>query len=427
MTHETETGTAVAKTLHMENAFVQSIDYTSASRPALLQTITVDKSITVGSYGRTLIRTSDDNGVTWTERGEWQSEIEKVGDRTVRRWAPYYHLEPDHGIVVEFSGRFEEGPAGDYASFGPGQDGTPPQARTGRVFYRISRDDGATWGPQTQLIQKGSGYDEEHWAEGIRYEKNGAFAMSPVGLSDGTVLLPICFNILGSDGEMIRWPDRFGTVVWPVEAAACFVGRWRDDMSDLDWELSNHVTVPEHLSRSLTEPAVAEMDDDTLMMVMRGSSGPRQTMTSVKFFSISADRGLTWGPAVPLTYPDCSYVYSPGSYLSLFRSAKNDRVYLVANILPEPTKHCDPRYPLKILEIDREYLWALPETETVIQDREERHGKLIRFSNWRHFEDRETGNLVIFMTEARADAILPDPEEAPIVPDAYRYEVHLPE
>ena len=65
--------------------------------------------------------------------------------------------------------------------------------------------------------------------------------------------------------------------------------------------------------------------------------------------------------------------------------------------------------------------------ETVIQDRESRHGRMIRFSNWRGHHDRETGNPVIYMTEARVDSIIPDPEEQPIVPDSYRYEMVLPE
>ena len=33
----------------------------------------------------------------------------------------------------------------------------------------------ATWGPEKQLIQRGAGYDEIHWAEGIYYERNSAF------------------------------------------------------------------------------------------------------------------------------------------------------------------------------------------------------------------------------------------------------------
>ena len=419
-------GIVVEKTLHHRDAFVQEIDYTSSTRLQLEEIITLEGRIAVGSHGRSVRRVSEDNGKTWSETGEWTSEVEKIGERTVRRWPPIRCFDPDRGVQLEVSNYFEEGAEGDYADFGPEQDGTPLQARTGRPFYRISRDDGETWGPLKPLVQGGGRFDEVHWAEGLFYGRSSAFTMSPTRLGDGTIVLPICFNILGADGELIRWPDRFGEVKWPVEAAACLIGTWRDDLGDIDWELSNHVTAKHDVSRSLTEPAVAEMDDGVLMMLMRGSSGPLQTMTGVKFFCISRDGGRTWGPAVPLTYPDCGYVHSPGSIPNLFRSTKNGRVYVIANILPGPVKHCDPRYPLKIAEIDRTFLWVIPETETVIEDRQPHHPDVVRFSNWRRFEDRETGNPVIYMTEARADAILPG-SDGVITRDAYRYEMHLPD
>jgi hypothetical protein len=227
---------------------------------------------------------------------------------------------------------------------------------------------------------------------------------------------------------MVKYPDRFGEVIWPSQAAATFRGQWHDDFSDLDWEMSNHLTVPEYMSYSLDEPAVAELNDGTLMMVMRGCVTARQTLPGVKFFAISRDGGLTWGPAVPLEYPDGSYVYSPGSLPNLFRSSKNGRVYLIANILPEPPRHSDPRYPLKIVEIDQRYFWALPETETVIADREERHPKFVRFSNWQRIEDRETGNPVIYMTEDRIDRLFDHAfPGGTVIPDSYRYEIRLPD
>ena len=187
--------------------------------------------------------------------------------------------------------------------------------------------------------------------------------------------------------------------------------------------MSNQITAPEYMSRGLDESAIAEMDNGVLMMLMRGSSGSRQAMPSVKFFSFSKDKGKTWGPPVPLTYPDSSYVYSPACLPSVFRSSKNDKVYLITNILPAPTKGADPRYPLKIAEIDKEYLWVKPETETVIEDRQERHPRFIRFSCWAWIEDRETGNPVVFLTEGWADEIFPD--EGKVITDSYRYEIQL--
>jgi hypothetical protein len=380
--------------------------------------------------GKKHIRTSQDNGKTWTVVGvdDWE---EQRGERTARRDAGNCHIDTTNGTLIQFFSEAEYGPEGDYSDFGAGADGTPLQSRTGKIMYRFSKDQGQTWSPTRQLIQSGPEYDATHWADGIHYGKNMGFCgelMRVTQLRDGTLIVPICFYRLGADGEMVKWPDRFGEVIWPTMASATFRGTWRDDQSDIDWEMSNHLIAPEFLSHSLDEPAVAEMNDGTLMMIMRGGVAARQFMTGVKFFSISRDGGRHWGPAVPLTYPDGSLVHSPASVANLFRCSKNGRVYLIANILPAPCRMADPRYPLKIVEIDQKYFWALPETETVIADREDHHPRFVRFSNWQRIEDQQTGNPVIYMTEDKIDRLFDDVfPGGTIVPDAYRYEINLPD
>ena len=427
MPTRTGSGISVERTLHKRNAFVLSMAYMSPTRPILRET--VQEGLREHD-GRKLIRVSEDNGRTWTETGvdDWE---EQRGDRTARRDAGNYLIDRSQGVLIGFVTEQEYGPEGDYDFFGPGVDGAPLQARTGRIYYRFSRDEGRTWGPMKQLIQSGPGYDEVHWADGIHYGKNMGFfgeLMRAVKLRNGDLIVPICFYRLGEDGQMVKYPDRFGEVIWPNMASATFRGRWREDLSDIDWEMSNHLTVPEYMSFSLDEPAVAEMQDGTLMMIMRGCAAARQAFTGLKFFAASRDGGSTWGPAVPLTYPDGSFVHSPGSVPNLFRSGKNGKVYLIANILPKPCRMADPRYPLKIVEIDQEYFWALPETETVIADREEQHPRFVRFSNWQRIEDRETGNPVIYMTEDRIDRLFDEVfPGGTIVPDSYRYEIQLPD
>ena len=419
MSRQAKNGIIVEKTLHLENAFVHAIGYTSLDSPVLREM--------VSTGGKTLVRTSEDNGRNWTTIGEWESE-RRVGDRIACNQHPVWFLDEEHGILIEFVTEYEKA-AEEKMTFGPTDTGDMLELRTGRIFYRFSKDAGKTWSPRKQLIQKGSGYDEVHWAEGIYHEKNACNfteIQRATKLQDGAIIVPVWFWQLGEDGELDKRVDRFGEVIWPLSGAACFRGVWREDLSDLDWEMSNPASVPEYMSRGLDEAEVAEMAGGRLMMVIRGASGARQTMSGAKFFSISKDGGITWGPAVPLTYPDGSLVHSPASFPNFFRSAKNGRVYLIANVLPEPAHHSDPRYPLKIVEIDREYLWALPETETVIADRQAHHPRFVRFSNWQRIEDRETGNPVIYMTEARIDAIIPD-TPGKIDPHAYRYEIKLPE
>ena len=221
MTDTGNSGMVVDRTLHMENAFVLSMAYTSGTRPILKETIQEGLR---EFDGRKLIRTSQDNGKTWTVTGEDNWE-EKRGDRTARRDAGNSHIDPNHGILIQFFSEAEYRPEGDYGSFGPGADGTPLQARTGRICYRFSRDEGRTWEPMRYLVQSGPEYDEAHWADGICYETNMGFfgeLMRVTQTRDGALIVPICFYYLGEDGQMIRCSDRFGEVIWPSMASATF-------------------------------------------------------------------------------------------------------------------------------------------------------------------------------------------------------------
>ncbi|MDI9586338.1 MAG: sialidase family protein [Acidobacteriota bacterium] len=416
-------GITVETTLHHEEAFVASMAYMSAARPVLCETLVLAGQ----RRGEVIRRISEDNGRTWTETGTVVLQ-EHRGDRNLHWHHPTYCLDPEHGLLIEFTTQYERW-ANERMSFGPDATDDMLELRTGRIFYRFSRDEGRTWGARKQLVQTGPGYDETRWANGIEYGKNTG-NLCPLSrvlkLRDGSILAPIWFWELGEDGELLKLPDRFGELIWPSTAVATFRGEWREELCDYEWQMSNAVTAPEYMTRGLDEGAVAELDDARLLMLMRGSSDVRQVMTGAKFFCTSKDGGRTWGPAVPLTYPDLRIVHSPSSLPNLFRSCKNGRVYLIANVLPAPTRGCDPRYPLVIAEVHPMYYWVIPETVTVIADRRDDQPDLVRFSNWQMIEDRETGNPVLFMTATRADAILPG-SEGTILPHAYRYEIRLPE
>ena len=425
----------VEKTLHLKNAQVMSMSYVSATRPALVEI--VDRYDKVPRRG-VICRRSEDNDRTWTEltdvqadefMGRWE---ERRGDRVVTRTAgshrDAYHLLADAGILVQFLGEHESLP-GESMSFGPEAATLEHlESRTARLFYRFSRDEGKTWSEVKQLIQKGKGYDPMHWAEGVWHGKNGCSLTGvtrSIRLRDGALLLPVSFGCLDEKGALIKWPDRFGDV-WPISAAACFRGEWNPARGDFDWQISSTVTAPEYVSHGLAECEIAEADDGKLMMIIRGGTAALQAFPGVKFFAISKDGGRTWGPAVPLTYPDGSFVHSPACLSNLFRSSKNGKLYLITNIVPGPCRQSDPRSPLVIAEVDPRYFWVLPETMTVIEDRQDGQSDRVRFSNWQRIEDRETGNPVLYMTAGRADAIIPGTEGV-ILPHSYRYEIKLPQ
>lgn len=419
MSNQGKKSIVIEKSLHLENATVLSINYTSADRPSLTEIVLVGD--------KTLIRVSRDNGKTWNKQGEWLNS-RRVKEKIYNRYGLSYYLDPDNGMLIEFFMELEKPPR--EMTFGPDADKDPLEFRTKKIYYRLSRDQGKTWGPEKQLIQKGSGYDQTHWAKGVYYGRNSAdfTTLRIIKLPDGTLIMPVWISFLGKDGKMVKYPDRFGIILWPSISSACMRGRWRDDLSDIDWEMSEQIIVPEYMSYSVDEPAITLLDDGNLLVVMRGDTTGRQVMPSVKFFSVSQDGGRTWSPAMPLTYPDGSFVYSPASLPDLFRSSKNGRVYLIANILPGPTRQCDPRYPLQIAEVDQKNFWVFQDTVTVIDDRQPHHPKFVRFSNWARIEDRETGNQVLYMTESRIDSmfdsIFPG---GTFSPHSFRYDIRLPD
>ncbi len=405
----------ILRTLHMENAQVSSMAYLSATKPILQQTFVRE--------GKTYLSVSHDNGRTWSppQIEAWEQKLEKTIATHDQR---EIYVDAARGVVIDFRRRIESWADQNY-DFGPDMQGDLPQLRTGRIFYRFSRDDGETWTPFKQLVHAADGYDKTNWAPGITYGRNTAYVYQPMRLDDNTVLLPISFGVRNADGELARRTDRFGERIWPAEGVATFRGTWRADGNDLDWTMSNRIEPEEHLTFDLAEPAVAAVDDGKLLMVMRGSATARQTMSGVKWLSISRDGGRTWSQIVPLTYPDGPLLNSPASLPNLFRAKKNNKLYLITNIIDRPVRQSDPRFPLQLIEIHPQYLWALRDTVTIIADREAHHPELVRFSNWVRITDRETGNPVIFMTEARADSIVPY-RSGKTSPHAWRYEIVLP-
>ena len=421
----------VRKTLHLKDAQVTGMAYMSPTQPILAEALALSGK----RQGEVMRRVSADNGQSWsvlpdTETGYlFGCRKEPRGDRLVTRSTAAAYLLPDLGILVEFLAETESR-LNEVMSFGPEAAAQEQlEFRTGRIFYRFSRDEGKTWGATKQLIQEGKEYDAVHWAAGVWYGKNGVSPTCltpPLRLSDGALLLTVYVWCLGEDGGLLKRVDRFGDMTWPTSAAASLRGEWNAARGDFDWQISPQVIAPEFLSHGLDECEAAEVDGGKLMMVIRGGACGWQSFPGVKFFAISRDKGRTWGPPVPLTYPDGSLANSPASLPNLFRSSKNGKLYMIANILPEPCRQGDPRYPLVIAEVDPTYFWVLPETVTVIADRQKGQSDRVRFSNWLRIEDRTTGNPVIYLSAGRVEEIIPGTPGA-ILPHSYRYEITLPD
>lgn len=358
-----------------------------------------------------LIRWSGDNGRTWENRGTWTAESPIQGNWKLNIEAPNFVFNPGNGTLLRLY-RTTEAVSGLL----PWVKGAPA-GRTGLLWTQYSRDGGRTWSEAEQLICHGPEFDPTHWAPGIWYGRNsgGVQGVDAVWLPDGRFLLPF----FSTDETQLH-----------KYQSACLIGRWRAEDDRVEWSLTASATVPEAASYSGgDEPSVAVLADGRWLMTMRAYTPANLPLAipSGKFHVTSADEGRTWSEPAILRLTDGRQAYGPASLTHVFRSSRNGRLYLITNILDRPTVACDPRSTLQIAELDPQSLRVKPETMTVIETRDVAAGQPenIRFSNWRRYEDRENGHIVLLMTACPGD--VGRHETCGVPPHSYRYEITLPE
>ena len=208
----------------------------------------------------------------------------------------------------------------------------------------------------------------------------------------------------------------------------CYIGKWRSDLSGIDWEKRGTVkNNPAMSSSGLAEPHVCQLPDGRLFVIFRaGNILPTQGnpgFPSVKLFSVSEDGGKTWSDVKPLTYDDGSYIYSSRSFPGVIRSIKNNRVYVLLNI-SGTTNNCDPRTTLNIAELDPATLSVKRDTVAIIDTKHPEHHPLVRFSNWALLQDRDTKNLIVFMKTHLSELC---PVRMGYDYGLYRYEIEFPD
>lgn len=351
------------------------------------------------AFGAFYQRTSDDNGRTWSQPTAL-FEPEQTQDGIVRRGESALFLDEERDALIHVYNHALY-PAGHF---------TGDVERFTRVFVRISRDGGRTFGPDAQVVEKR--FDPEHWASEVVYGWNSmpiSFC-APVKTSDGCLLLPVQRCPLGSDF------NNPGAIKWQ---AGCVIGRWLGDT--LEWELNEMVCLPADVSsRGLCEPAIAELSDGALLMICRGSNAGLPDVPGYKWYSMSRDGGCVWSPPAPMTYADGREFFSPATGSRLVRHSRNGRLYWIGNIVPDYPDGNRPRYPLQIAEVDEDKRALISETVRVIEDRRTKDPPLVQFSNFRVYEDRETGEFVLTMArfQERGEHDLNSP--------AYQYRIPIP-
>jgi len=408
----------VCRTVHVpwpdpaEEARVVEIAYVSGQKNILLE------NIKIGTHWA--VRRSEDNGRTWQEVEEWE-KWRPLGDNLrLERRPPFYFCDPGNGLSLRIFITRQDTPG--VVNWSPEN----PAIGTTRLYTQISSDDGRTWFPPEQVILHGDDYDKTHWMDAVWYGKNSISVEGGhiIKGRDDSILVPYWGpKLFGND--TIQEPGTGRT--W--YRSGCLRGRWRDDGSGLDWEHGQSVTLPQkHSSGGSDEISFEYLPDNRLLAVLRASVGEDtgQEVPSLHYFTVSDDDGRTWCEPFPVLYEDGSYVHSPACLANVAYSSKNGRYYLITNINKTPCYNCDPRTVLQIAEINIETMRLRRETVTVIEEQNREAGEPdnIRFSNFRWYEDRETKDIVLYMTACPGNV-----GRSPTCgcsPSVYRYDITLP-
>jgi hypothetical protein len=400
------------------DATVNSVGYASARRNILLQSVMYGQQREyhfyshhlpfpdeVKKYPYGIIRRSTDNGRTWADIGTWDY-IRPIDDR--RRLLvgePNFVLNPHIGQVMRIY-RVCEDILGLKA-----WDAASPVGRSGKVMYQISHDAGLTWDREQQVAVGGCTPDD--WSPGIFYGRDTAYVeyVDAKWLGQDTCIFPLILHGSPSSfaGAVLTATWTAGQISWSASSAVAIPPEWSDNGGD--------------------EPTVEVLPDGRWFMTLRAQIANTAERPSRRYYVTSADRGQIWSPVKPLTYEDGADVYNVGSLGQVVRSVKNSRYYMILHILDKPSGMAQlPRDVLQIAELDPLTLTLKRATVTVIEDGKDLPkdaSKWSWYSNWYQYQDRKTGNLVLFMTG------MPDEdgrhELCGVPPHAFRYEIELPE
>ena len=330
-------------------------------------------------------RHSTDNGRTWSKPTEHATrEVRPTG--TLRRHPRAGYVDPN---VDRFVRVWTEGILPT--------DKPAEGMKHWVLYYSVSEDGGRTVTVSEPVVHKGQEFDADHPLPGVWKGRSsvmmGDLTCVPLGLKDGTILVPCQITPLGPDGSYFN-----PTGALTYHDSAVLRGRWRADQH-LEWEISERVIAdPARSTRGVIEPTLGLLADGRILMVMRGSNEMKpDELPGYRWFSISADDGWTWTQPQPWTDTAGQLFYSPSSCSQLFAHSSGT-LYWLGNLTPTNPRGNLPRYPLVIGEVDRDTGQLIRETVRTIDDRAPGETEKIFLSNFHAREDRATGEIVLHMT-----------------------------
>lgn len=174
-----------------------------------------------------------------------------------------------------------------------------------------------------------------------------------------------------------------------------------DARDELHWKIGGIVSCDfEISSRGLHEGALTQLKDGRLAMVLRASNAAWPEKPNYKWLTFSDDGGANWSPVAPLGCDDGTTLESSATGSALFRSIIDGKLFWIGNLCVEGERPNGnwPRSPLYICEVEEEPFALKRSTLTVIDKRAPHENAQVQHSNFKFYQDRETGDVVLYLT-----------------------------
>lgn len=346
---------------------------------------------------------STDNGRTWSQ--PHVRPIEQPENGTLRVWDSPGFIDPINGLLLNI---VMEGVLANDA---------PIDGMTSYYLkYRVSNDGGHTILHEEPIIQRGGKHSTENPFEGVWAGRNALMSSVDGSLQrtpHGHLILATMITPLGPDGTYFNPCNATS-----YSEVAIIFGCWQAD-GRIEWELGPRLAnPPERSTRGAIEPTMALLNDGRIFMVLRGSNETNLELPGHKWFTVSADGGRSWSDIQPWRYSNGEAFFSPSSCSQLLRHSSG-KLFWFGNICPENPQGNEPRHPLVAGEVDETSLTLKEDTLFEVQGFDPDGPGYQQYSNFSVHEDRENGDLLMYLTSLFID------DAGAESGDAYLYRLEL--
>lgn len=350
-----------------------------------------------GAEMKTSATRSEDHGKTWVSSPptpDFDSKLRKG----FRRYSYPSFVDPveDRLLTVVLSL--------DVPDLDPTIEEPPIGENEYYLRYRVSTDGGKTYLFDERIIQSGK-FDDRHPLDDVFLGQNGYYSGDvgsiPIRTRAGKILIPVQVPLRDGEGKLSLPGGGF-----TYQYTRMLIGTWIEGHK-LKWDVSEKILGdPDHTSRGLFEPTLAELPDGRIICIMRGSNGGQRDADcqwkARKWISVSTDGGKKWSPAEPWTYSDGGELFSPSAMSQLLRYS-DGRIFWLGNVSDVNCCGNNPRYPLVIGQVDSQSGTLLKDTVLSLDSLKPEDREGLNLSHWLAYEDRETGDLRIPMRRWTAD------------------------